>query len=275
VRFAGASVLPGMVALATACAPALREPPPLEMLGRAGSSAAAAAPIGASVDELLAQAAASFDRRPDVAEVERARQLFFAAARSEEGGVEGLLGAARALAWLIEHESEGRRREALATEAVQACQWCRRLAPAKVECRYRLALALGQQARERPSTGVDALPQIVSLLEQVIAADPLLDAAGGHRVLALVLLRAPGWPAGPGDPEAGLEHAREADVLVPAHPANLLVLGEALEKNGRPAQASQTFARAEAQAEVREAAGDPDAREWIESAVRARAALCH
>ncbi len=275
MRFARANLLPAMAALASACAPALREPPPLEMLGRAGPSAAVALPIGASVDELLTLARAGFERRPDVAEVERARQLYFAAARLEPGGVEGLLGAARTLAWLVEHETEGARREAWATEAVQACQWCRRRAPANVECRYRLALALGQQARERPSTGVDALPRIVRLLEQVIAADPLLDDAGGHRVLALVLLRAPGWPTGPGDPEAGLEHAREAVALVPGHPANLLVLGEALEKTGRPAQASFAFARAESLAEARAAAGDPDAEEWMESAVRAQVALRH
>ena len=255
------------------CAPALREPPPVAALGGAHVPPAQPAPSGASVDELLSQAEASFGRRPDARQVEAARELFLAAARADESGVGGLIGAARASAWLIEHEKEGARRAALAAEVVQACQWCQRRAPTRVECTYRLALALGQQARERPSTASDALPRIVALLEQVIPADPLFDNAGGHRVLALTLLRAPGWPAGPGDPEAGLEHARQADALVPEHPANLLVLGEALAKTREVLEAGRVYERAEALAHARAATGDPDAGEWIASASAARAAL--
>ncbi len=98
----------------------------------------------------------------------------------------------------------------------------------RIDCDYRLALALGQQARERPATAADALPRITALLAQVVAAAPELDEAGGQRVLALVLLRAPGWPVGPGDPEQGLAQAREAVRLSPAYPPNLLALAEAL-----------------------------------------------
>ncbi len=257
---------------ASGCAPALREPPPVAALGGARVPAAGAQGK-AFADELLAQAEESFARRPDASQVESARELFLAAARADEAGVKGLLGAARASAWLIEHEKDGARRAALATEAVQICQWCQNRDPARLECTYRLALALGQQARERPTTASDALPRIVALLEQVIAADRKLDSAGSHRVLALTLLRAPGWPAGPGDPEAGLDHARRADVLVPRHPANLLVLGEALAKTGDAAGARRVYERAEALAKVRAAAGDPDAGEWAESAIAAQAAL--
>jgi hypothetical protein len=142
-----------------------------------------------------------------------------------------------------------------------------------VDCKYRLALALGQQARERRSTGADALPKIVSLLEEVIAGAPRLDDAGGHRVLALVLLRAPGWPAGPGDPEAGLGHARKADELVPDNPQNLLVLGEALVANASPEPARLAYTRAAALAQALAARGDPDAQEWADSAARALKAL--
>jgi hypothetical protein len=259
--------------ITSGCAPALREPPPIGDLGGAGVPPSQPAPSGASVDELLSQAEASFGRRPDATQVAAARELFLAAARADESGVGGLIGAARADAWLIEHEKEGARRAALATEAVQACQWCQRRAPTRVECTYRLALALGQQARERPSTASDALPRIVALLEQVILADPLLDNAGGHRVLALTLLRAPGWPAGPGDPDAGLEHARQADALVPEQPVNLLVLGEALAKTRDVLEAGRVYERAEALARARAATGDPDAAEWVDSASAARAAL--
>ena len=126
-----------------------------------------------------------------------------------------------------------------------------------------------QQARERRSTGADALPRIVSLLEEVIAEAPRLDDAGGHGVLGLVLLRAPGWPAGLGDPGAGLEHARKADELVPDNPQNLLVLGEALAANGSTDGARLAYGRAETLARAAAAAGNPDAVEWAQSATRA------
>lgn len=266
----GAALVTFVALAAGGCAPALREPPPVAALGGGRVPPPGA---GAFAAELLVQAEESFGRRPDVGQVESARELFLAASRADETGVAGLLGAARATAWLIEHEKDGARRAALATEAVQACQWCQRRAPKNVECTYRLALALGQQARERPTTANDALPRIVALLEEVAEAEPRLDSAGAHRVLALTLLRAPGWPAGPGDADAGLDHARRADALVPRHPDNLLVLGEALAKTGDMEGAYRAYERAETLARAREKTGDPDAAEWATSASAARAAL--
>jgi len=257
----------------TACAAALREPPPVSDLGRTTERPPTATPPASEVDRVLHEADASFAQRPDAGAVSRSLDLYLAAARADEARVEGLLGAAESSAWLIEHESNGERRAALATAAVQACQWCQRRAPASINCTYRLALALGQQARDRRSTGLDALPKIVSLLEEVIAEAPLLDDAGGHRVLALVLLRAPGWPTGPGDSEAALEHARKADTLVPDRPQNLLALGEALAATGSPEPARLAYQRAETLAKALAAHGEPDAREWAESAARALKAI--
>jgi hypothetical protein len=271
-----AAVSPPIVAalvLLAGCAPALREPPAVADLGRTAARAPAVTPAPADVDRVLADARAAFAKRPEAAAVTSALDLFLAAARADDTRVEGLIGAAEASAWLIEHETVSARRTELATRAVQACQWCVRRAPAGAECKYRLALALGQQARERRSTGYDALPKIVSLLEEVIAQAPRLDDAGPHRVLALVLLRAPGWPTGPGDPEAGLEHSRKADQLVPDNPRNLLVLGEALVANGSPGAARLAYTKAEALANAIAARGDPDAREWAQSAARALKAL--
>jgi hypothetical protein len=256
-----------------ACAPALREPPPVTALGTLAARVPADTPAAAEVDRVLGEAEASFARRPDLPAVTRSLELFLAAARADDARVEGLLGAARASAWLIEHEPDARRHAALATGAVQVCQWCLRRGPANISCKYRLALALGQQARERPSTGTDALPRIMSLLKEVIAEDPRLDCAGGHRVLGLLLLRAPGWPTGPGDPDAGLDHARQADALVPDNPDNLLVLGEALAATGATEQACLVYQRAEQLARVRASRGDPDASEQAEAAARALKAL--
>jgi hypothetical protein len=100
---------------------------------------------------------------------------------------------------------------------------------------------------------------MVELLRKAIAAAPALDSAGPHRVLALVFLRAPGWPVGPGDPEAGLAEAREAARLFPDAPENQLALAEALGKNGSPEDARAAYQRALELATAAEQAGDPDA----------------
>jgi hypothetical protein len=274
MRLPTVTLLVAVLVAASACATALHEPPPLTAIGREGAaSPAGPASSPADVDRLLQQAGAAFGKRPDAAAVAGALDLFLQAARSDENRVEGLIGAARASAWLIEHERDAARRERIATEAVQVCQWCVRRAPSSVECTYRLALAIGQQARERRSTGIDGLKQMMPLLEQVIARAPTLDAAGGHRVMALVLLRAPGWPTGPGDPDAALDHARQADALVPGDAQNLLALGEALAATDHADEARAVYARAESAARARASAGDPDAAEWAESAASALRAL--
>jgi tetratricopeptide (TPR) repeat protein len=259
--FAGAALL--------ACAPALREPPLVTALGTPSARLAAETLKPADVDRVLTQAEANFARRPDARAVGSSYEQFLSAARADDTRVEGLLGAARSSAWLIEHTADAPRRATLATEGVQACQWCLRRAPVNLACKYRLALSLGLQARERRTTASDALSKIVSLLEEVIAVDPRLDNAGGHRVLGLVLLRAPGWPAGPGDQDAALEHARKADAICPDNADNLMVLGEALAATGSTEPARAIYTRAEAIAREKAASGDPDAREVVDAAVKA------
>jgi tetratricopeptide (TPR) repeat protein len=111
---------------------------------------------------------------------------------------------------------------------------------------------------------------MVKLLREAIAADPRLDRAGPHRVLALVLLKAPAWPVGPGDPEQALREARAAVDLFPGAPENQLALGEALAANDRSDDARAALERAAALAERDVAAGDPEAPRWRDDA---RAAL--
>jgi hypothetical protein len=242
---------------AVACTSALKEPPPVAELA---ASSATSTTVGGQRAELMRQAEIELARSSDPSSVARARDLYLEVVRSEGAPPEAFFGACRATAWLVEHEEDAQRRKELVTEGVQIGQWCARLHPEEVECTYRLALAVGQQARERSSTAVDGLDVIVELLEQVIAKDPLLDFAGGHRVLALVLLRAPGWPTGPGDPETGLEHARTAARAFPDHPPNQLVLGEALRDNGEVGAARQALQRGVDLA--RASGGLPEADEW-------------
>jgi hypothetical protein len=263
----------GLAALvfAVACTSALKEPPPISEIGQPQAKMAVADP--ADPGHAVALAELEFDRRPDPAAVQRSQTLYLEASRVDGAPVEAFLGAARATAWLVEHEENAPRREELAVEGVQIGQHCTRLFPEVPECQYRLALAVGQQARERPSTAVDGLEVMVELLTEVIAVAPNLDFAGGDRVLALVLLRAPGWPTGPGDIEKALAHAVTAAERYPRYPPNQLVLAEALDRNDQPEMAGRAFQKAADLARDSGFADDPDAVEWLVEAETALSEL--
>ncbi|HEU4383441.1 MAG TPA: hypothetical protein VFR85_08065 [Anaeromyxobacteraceae bacterium] len=248
--------------LSAGCAAALREPAPLPPV----------APGGQSPAELLSEGEAALAHRPDPVEVRRAERLFAEAAAADPAREDGLVGVMRARAWLVEHSRDPAERVALAGAAVEAGQWCLRRAPASPACDYWLAVALGLQARERPATAKEGLALMVAALRRAATGDPRLDLAGPHRVLALVLLRAPAWPLGPGDVEAALQEARAAAALFPDHPPNQSALGEALLANGRPGEGRAALARALAMARARQAAGDPDAPDWIREAERLESA---
>lgn len=253
------------------CVSALKEPRPItEIAGPAPPPAEGPTPVDAKT--LAAQAGALFaGRGPDAAGVEKVRQAaqaWLRAAAAPGAGIDSLVAAARAEVWLTDHESDSGRREDAARAAVEAAQWCGQNEPADPECDYWLGAALGVQARERPATGASALPQIEAAFRRASDARPEIDEAGPDRALALLYLRAPGWPTGPGDPDLGLRHARRALALRPDYPPNLLALGEALVKTGDGAGGTDAFHRAMALARDRAAAGDRDAPEWVEEAQR-------
>ncbi len=242
--------------LASACVPALREPPAVEEL--AGSTRRDT--NRAETD--LAEAESLYATRSMNA-VRRAGELFFAVAAADPVRVDGLIGAAQAGVWLAGHEPEAGSRRAAAVSAVRASQHCKARAPERPDCDYWLAVSIGVQARERRATALDALPRMVELLESVIEKEPGLEHAGPHRVLALVLLRAPGWPTGPGDPDLGLEHAGEAVALAPDYPPNQLCLAEALGATEQPSESRKAYERAAMLARQAVAAGQPEADEWL------------
>jgi len=82
-------------------------------------------------------------------------------------------------------------------------------------------------------------------------------------VLALVLLRAPAWPAGPGDPEAGLDEAKAAVAAVPEAAENQLALAEAFAANGSVGEAHAAYQKA---AELASSAHEPEAAGWLADA---------
>ncbi len=211
---------------------------------------------------LQAEAQALFNRR----ELEPARQaarLQLRAGLNESLRRPALVAAARILVWITDHDPDAAVREAAAIQAVDAAIWCRRTAPQDAACDYWLGAALGVQARERRSTGYSALPEVEAAFKRVAEAAPDLDQAAGARSLAFLYLRAPGWPAGPGDPDLGLEYARAAVERYPDYPPNLLVLAEALKKTGDHDAARGTWQRAVEAARHAADTGDPDGPEWL------------
>lgn len=257
-----------LAAACAACAPALREPPSVAIL--------ASKPVPAELldaDTIRYEAAARWARRPDIAAVREAEALYLQAAHADEADVTALIGATRAKTWLVDHEPDAKRRAELAVSAVQTAQWCGRRRPDDPACDYWLALAVGVQAREVRSTVDDGLKTMIAALQRAIDRDPAYDDAGPERVMALVLLRAPGWPLGPGDFEEGLAHARRAFALRPDHPANMLALAEALAANKQRGPARDAYRSARAAAVRRKDAGDPDAGDWIRDADAALSSL--
>jgi tetratricopeptide (TPR) repeat protein len=259
MRHRGVALI-GVVVLLAGCASALKEPPSLEEL--AGSSREL------SPDEIgrhRERAREEFDQRK-VPAVREAARLWTEVAQASPDDLDDLILALRARIWLAEHDPKSSSRERESTAAVQTGQWCRRRAPDSPRCAYWLGAALGVQARERRTTALDALPRIEELFEEAAAADPLIDEGGPNRALALLYLRAPAWPAGPGDPDLALEHARTAIDLRPEHPPNQLALGEALLAVEQLDDAFEAYVRALDLAEKSAARGVIDAKRWVRNA---------
>ena len=252
---------------AMACTSELhRLPPPLEEMAGGDTD-----PAGGG-EEALAAAHALWSGRPDPGAVLAAAETFLdLAARSatDELKAESLVGAARALAWLAEHESDRDRRRELAERVVHSGQHCTDLAPGRPHCEYWLGIGLGLHAREHPGAALSSLAGMIELMQRVAEGAPELDHGGAHRVLALVFLRAPGWPFGPGDAEAGLAHARRAVELDGEFPPNLLAAAEALERLSRREESREMYSRALEAARALTERGDPDGPEWAREAEKA------
>lgn len=179
--------------------------------------------------------------------------------------VDGLVAAIQSDSARSDTTTDGKVRVQLADEASGYADACIAQAPQAAGCLYGRGLALGLEARAHPTSANDALKSMLQALGSAEAADPDYDQAGPSRVRALVLLRAPGWPLGPGDPDSGLAAARRAVELKPLYPPNLLALGEALTKTEDPAGAHDAYAKARDAAQAWPAGG-ADKDDWLREA---------
>jgi hypothetical protein len=141
-------------------------------------------------------------------------------------------------------ENDSSIRNQLAADALRDAQACLERAPHEAACLYYHAIALGLKARAHPLQANEALKSMLEELGAAEAADPEYDQAGPARVKALVLVKAPAWPLGPGDAEAGLASARRAVALRSQYPPNILALAEALAKTGDTHGAQDAYRQA-------------------------------
>ena len=180
------------------------------------------------------------------------------------GTVEELAAAIAADAKRSDRESDSKIRSELAAEASRNAAACLTREPQAAACLYGRAVALGLEARAHPTRASELLKTMLNSLADAEVADPNYDEAGPARTRALVLIRAPGWPLGPGDAEAGLVAARRAVTLRPQYPPNLLALAEALAKTGDSNGARESYAHARALAQALPATPNRD--DWLREA---------
>ncbi|HWM70408.1 MAG TPA: hypothetical protein VNO35_27795 [Steroidobacteraceae bacterium] len=166
------------------------------------------------------------------------------AAGAAGGSVEQYAATIKANSDRSDHESDGKVRADLAALSSSAADACLALDTQAAACQYGKAVATGMEARAHPTRAVGLLGSMLQNLSNADSADPNYDKAGPSRVRALVLIRAPGWPVGPGDTDAGLAAARRAVSLQPDYPPNVLALAEALSKTGDQKDARESYAHA-------------------------------
>jgi hypothetical protein len=180
---------------------------------------------------------------------------------AEPSSVPALAAAIQLDAKRSDHETDSKIRCELAADAGRNAEACLSREPRSAACLYGRAVALGLNARAHPTRAGESLSDMLDTLTLAESADPDYDEAGPARVRALVLLRAPGWPLGPGDADAALVAARRAASLRPLYPPNLLALAEALAKTGDMSGARESYVRA------RDAAlalpDTPDRDDWL------------
>jgi len=183
---------------------------------------------------------------------------------AEPSSVAALAAAIQADAGRSDHEPDAKVRSELAAEADRDADACLSHEPQAVACLYGRAVAFGLQARAHPTLAIEFLNKMLDTLTRAESVDASYDEAGPARVRALVLIRAPGWPLGPGDAEAALAAARRAVSLRPQYPPNLLALAEALAKTGDANGARESYQRAHEAAQTLPAAADRD--RWLSEA---------
>jgi hypothetical protein len=142
--------------------------------------------------------------------------------------------------------------------------------PDDAEAAYLQAINLGLYLQAKGLVAIGRLPELVALLKTA-GTKPEIDQGGPLRVLGLLYVRAPAWPVGPGDLDAGLDLLKQAAVQYPEHPLNHLFFAQALSEADDPVGARRELSQARALS-VADRYGDWAAR-WCKEADEVAAKL--
>jgi hypothetical protein len=156
-----------------------------------------------------------------------------------------LLAAVQSDADRIDQTQDSAQRAQLLAAASLSAQQCLALSADHASCQYAQAQVLGLTAREHPLQAAALLKQMLGYLTKAESLDPALDHAGPARLTAVVLLRAPPWPLGPGDVDGAVVAAQRAVQRDSTYPPNLITLAQAEARGASAPQARATFAQAQ------------------------------
>ena len=224
------------------CAPV--PPPPADLLEVVDLGDGPPVRGARAARELLAEADSAWERREEPGQAALALRDYGRAAAADPSSYDAYWKAARASGTVGQRLEKETSRAAEFERGAGIARLGIAVQPERAEAHYYSAVTLGLWARERESIGVAAVKEMIPHLETAGEADPGLERGGPFRTLALVYLRAPGWPTSVGDEAAGLDWARRAADQDPEHPGNQLALAEALQANGEGEAAREAAARA-------------------------------
>lgn len=207
--------MPLLLALG-ACGRLYREPVPLLM-----EADCAKQDVGA----LLARSR-DMGPRTETAELQCALSTLRSASRVSAQS--GLLGS-RICLLLATRGRDQVKRESLAAEGVRfAEQAVRNGGDSNGEVHYYLAANLGFVVRDQITLAMENLPRLRGETQRAFLLSPDVDDGGPLRLLGMLYLKAPPWPAGFGDGDKALELLREAAGKHPRHPLNRLFFAQAI-----------------------------------------------
>jgi len=108
---------------------------------------------------------------------------------------------------------------------------------------YLWAEAIGLRVRLQGATGAIHLHDLAAHAEHAYHFNRDYDEGAPQRLLGLVLVKAPGWPNGPGDSDRGLELLKDVVARFPTRAENHLYLADALLDFSRIQDAQTAYAR--------------------------------
>lgn len=161
-----------------------------------------AAPVLASVEDLMAEGEIHFRHRPDLAQAEKSAELFRQAMKQSPGDPEPAWKLARSLCWLAEKAKNKKRRLEISMEAIKAAQTAVALAPDQAPPHFFLGLSYVYYGDAKGIYEVACRWKEVKVeFEKVIELDPGYLGGASYMLLARAYYYVPAFMGG------GRDHA--------------------------------------------------------------------